>query len=269
MSSINFHTFKGTTKVRGSERAYFGITCAEIAWVIIGPHAAEYGRPSSLLRYTCPPNHFTTNSVGGSFAEAFHIYFRVGDGALLLGERKVSMFTLQLNTALYMGSNPVKLAARLHGQCEIHAYVEGKNRKWLAEIIRQGRNIGFYREDMGWEEVIALLEESDEGPVVTSYSVCESFPNAHVAQYPDVDEDEDAAWYKLSREEQWERALIGLRDSGSGLEMSPDNWDGFCFDDGIDANKFIKQLRALYLPTDVDHAPKLDPSRYVLSALGS
>src|SRR5262249_15916376 len=95
-------------------------------------------------------------------------------------------------------------------------------------------------------------------PVVTSYSVCESFPNSGVANWspppmpegwkPEFwEEDEWAAecaeyrseyyeenahdlWYEVPAEEQWRQAMEGLRaDAASGLEMKPDNWQTFRF----------------------------------------
>lgn len=69
---------------------------------------------------------------------------------------------LAANTALVLGSDAVKMAARIHAQCEIHGYFEGKNRKWAADIVRKGRQAGIFRANMGWEEVIDLLEKGDK-----------------------------------------------------------------------------------------------------------
>ena len=86
-------------------------------------------------------------------------------------------FDLQLNTVLAFGSDPACLFARLDGQCELHAYVEAPHRAWLAAVIEAGRASGLYRVGAGWEDVVALLRSRDDEPVVTSYSVTESFPS--------------------------------------------------------------------------------------------
>jgi hypothetical protein len=46
----------------------------------------------------------------------------------------------------------VRFLARLHGQCEVHGWVAGKNRAWLADIIETGRETAILRDDMGWRE---------------------------------------------------------------------------------------------------------------------
>jgi hypothetical protein len=168
----------------------------------------------------------------------------------LLNKEVLGMFALHLNTAYFMGSDSVKLAARLHGQCELHTYVEGPNRQWLADIIKEGRSFKFYRDEMGWEGVIELLESASDGPVVTSFSVTEQFPNRYIADWnaPTLtDEDgeeyeDDDAWYNLPEEERWQMAMKGLRQERGGLEMKPDNWKEFHFGHGLDANQLISKL---------------------------
>ncbi|GAA4304598.1 hypothetical protein GCM10023178_11830 [Actinomadura luteofluorescens] len=36
----------------------------------------------------------------------------------------------------------MRFLARLHAQCELHGYVEGPNRAWLADVIDQGPAAG-------------------------------------------------------------------------------------------------------------------------------
>ena len=99
-------------------------------------------------------------------------------GYLMVEGQRVDIFGAQLDTAITIGSDQLKFAARLHGQCEIHCYVECKNRKWLASIIEQGLEQHLYRKDKGWESVIKLLRNGCKSPVVMSYSVCDSFPSS-------------------------------------------------------------------------------------------
>lgn len=250
MSRIYFHTIDDCddATVRGSERAHFGIICSDIAWSVVRNLADEWSDRPSILRNAFPVGHYALTS--GKFSESAALHFRVGNEPLILAGEKINMFPLILNTAYFMGSDPVRLGARLHGQCELHAYVEGKNRKWLANIIRQGRKFKFLRDDMGWESVIELLERGDDSPIVTSYSVCEQFPNSHVADYdhPELDDGEldYDAWYDLPHDEQWELAIRGLRESSNGLEIKPDNWNDFYFSNGFDANQLVSKLYELF-----------------------
>ena len=73
----------------------------------------------------------------------------------------------------------------------------------------------------GWLGVAALLENSADapGPVVTSYSVCDSFPDQPRGW---VGEDDD--WYELPFTKQWELAMTAIRLQ-YGLEWKPEQWD--------------------------------------------
>ncbi len=255
MSRIYFHSSDDTAKVRGSERAHFGIYCHDTAWQAVSNLAEEHGNQKSILRNAFPPGHYVLESR--NFAETAGLHFRVGSEPLILDGQKIPMFTLALNTAYYMGSDFVKLAARLHGQCELHAYVEGKNRAWLAGIIQKGRACRFFRDGEGWESVIELLEKSNDSPIVTSFSVSSSFPNPDVAnfEYPEL-EDGDLdwdAWYNVPDSKQWEMGVEGLRQRHGGkLEMKPDDWETFYFGNGFCANQLVSALYELYFEKEVE-----------------
>ncbi len=245
MSRIYFHTQYDGAEVRGSERAHFGHSCGQMTWAMLSGHADEWGEHKSMLRQLLPADHYALRDWPRNAKMAFT---GLTETVFKLGDQEIDAFSLQLNTAYSMGADYVKLAARLHGQCEIHAYVEGPNRAWLADIILAGRASGFYRSDAGWESVVTLLLKSKTQPVVTSYSVCEQFPNAGVAkfEYPIKDGEKDwNAWYRLSQKKRWTMAITELRASRSGLELKPDNWDRFFFRDGINANSLIEKLYAL------------------------
>lgn len=134
-----------------------------------------------------------------------------------------------------------RLIARLHGQCEIHAYVEGEDRDWLAGIIEGALASGLLREgfdttidpNSGWRKVIDLLRSRDDEPVVTSYSVCEGFPNLTLVRQEETWQptrpswEPGEEWYDLPAEEQWATALAALRkkdERGSWLRLQPANW---------------------------------------------
>lgn len=251
MSRIYFHSEHGEGEVYGAERAYMGSLCGDLFVMSLGiDHDHDSPHSPSPLRRILNPGHYaaTLNYTGRQFAQTLSTALHVGmDGPVLIVDGKpIDTFAAALNTAYVMGSDAVKLAARLHGQCELHAYVEGPNRAWLAGIIERGLETAVLRPSMKWEEVAAFLRSRDDCPVVTSYSVCEQFPNARAAGWePPVDEESGEpdwdAWDDIAQAERWQLAMQGLREGGAGLELKPDNWQTFYFGDG--ANGF--QLRRI------------------------
>lgn len=238
MSRIYFHSQHGTSEVRGSERAMAGGLCTDLLRVALRLND-RFMCPDDAARYLTlfPAGHYIHGLTRDERLRASI------DTAVSVGDE---FFTAALNTALDIGSDPVKLMARLHGQCEIHAYVEGPNRAWLADIIDGGRRIGVLRANMGWESVVTLLQSRDDGPVVTSYSVTEQFPNPGVADFhapetDDEDADEYEAWEALPVEERWSLALAGIR-SERGLELKPDVWNDFYFGDGTNGYDLLADV---------------------------
>lgn len=60
------------------------------------------------------------------------------------GFNKVTIFGqplwhLYLNTAMALGGDAIRLATRIHAQCELHCYMEEEDRRWIAEKIRDAR----------------------------------------------------------------------------------------------------------------------------------
>lgn len=241
MSGIYFHSIDGEVRVSGSERAHFGLFCQDLAWNLVGRHAKEYDGHPSPLRGIFPESHYLRSSKDFS-RDARNYFCGRSDEFIFVDGKRISIFYLQLNTALCLGNDFVKLAARIHGQCEIHCYVEGCNRKWLAGIIQDGFDSGFYRDGMGWPDVINLLSAVDDSPVVMSYSVCERFPSALSANV-DGDSERDA-WLELPKIKKWSTAMSGLRKSNSGLELKPDDWNfpNFQFGNGETATWLAEHL---------------------------
>jgi hypothetical protein len=84
---------------------------------------------------------------------------------------RVDQFTLALNTALVVGSDPLRLSARVHGSCEIHGWVDGPNRSWLAHVVEEGLASGVLRrahqtQYENWPGVVALLRSTSRTAVV-------------------------------------------------------------------------------------------------------
>jgi hypothetical protein len=164
-----------------------------------------------------PPSYLFGPQERG--AQSLITALRVGESRLRFGDREVGAWILGLNSLIAYGSDPVILAARLHGQCEIHCYVEGPNRAWLAEIIDRGRACGIYREgdaETSWESVAALLRSRDDEP----------------------------AWCDIPDEEQWRLCLEAIR-SRDGLELRPDEWrwPDYYFEPNVTAHQVAEMMR--------------------------
>jgi len=240
MSYIAFITESGKeVEIRGPERAHMSITINKIfeslvpdepEWIaqivdpdVMGHLITRNNYYQALLKQQSYPD---ANMAKRGILDCFRLYLRAGfdaklrtcfkDNPIYGGElpketQFTSAFELQLNTAKLLGSDPLKLFAKLHGQCEIHCYVEEKNREWLAGIIRDGLRMRLYRPDMNWENLIALLDDvkGAPGPVVSYYSVSDYFP-------PSIDEDGDGEPVY-----DWKLSMKDLRAVGD-LEISPE-----------------------------------------------
>lgn len=175
------------------------------------------------------------------FLDSVRVWARSPESCIFLGGKKRDLFPIKLNTVLRIGNDPLKLLARLDGQCEIHCYVEPENRKWLAQIIQDGLMAGIYRENQGWQSVIDLLLNGHNSPVVTSTDCCDQFPNPEIAQIQSsTGKSEEENWNSIRPKDQWELAMWGLREGKKQLELTPDNWEHFYFSDGWDALKLNK-----------------------------
>ena len=299
MSRIYFHSEHGDAELMGSERAW-------LSWIARGPARAywgldgsnEYERAVEIMEMAerterhdylfnmlekakaekaANDRLWASHQAGGvwpntgyeaqrQFVGAVQTALAVHGFPLRVAGVGLNTSNLELNTALAMGGRPLALAAKIHGWCEIHAWVDGPDRDWLAGIMGAGLESGMYRRGLwhetaagaerkwwsqGWESVIELLRSRDDGPVVMSYSVCDSFPNREAAGWeppfnegwkPDWADDaegmaewdavEDKAeaqretrgdeWYDLPIEQRWDMAMAGLRQNRAWAQISPD-----------------------------------------------
>lgn len=236
MSRLYFHSEHGDAALRGSERAYMGVLCSDLMLASIGDlHFA-----TSWLVPLLPPDSWIARLDEDRRESSLRIWLGgMGSDFIVEGER-IATWLVSLNTALAIGNDVVCLFARLHGQCEIHCWIDGLHRHWLAQLIRTGRATGLMRSEQGWESVADLLDSRTDGPVVCSYSVCDQFPN--FACLPDdhplklrTDNERYEDFYTLSVEESWRVCMAGLRAQGGGLELHPDCWSDFRFESGHSA----------------------------------
>jgi hypothetical protein len=247
MSAIYFHTEEqGQAALAGCERFYaMGLVNGLLA-LSLNLDDPDFDHRPHPVRRLLPPAHYTHAMKGREWNEAVRCALGISlDGDCPLAYRddwRVSPFTAGLNTAMVAGSDPVRLLARLHGQCELHAYVRGTDRHWLARLIDQGVEEGILRTGSGWDNVAMLLRADDASTVVTSYSVTEQFPNPYICdaegtwsppEDPECEEGKDwDAWYDLSLRDRWKHGMAALRKSPN-LQLDPETWATYRFGDGI------------------------------------
>lgn len=259
MSRIYFHSPDvkddgDDVEVRGAERAHLGWLTGSCLITSVGP-LLDYGDRPHWIRKLLGPKHYlnldpSERVLQPRFEQAMEVVLRVGNDDFFFSDgSSMQIYTVGLNTAIAMGGDPLKMAARLHGQCEIHSYVEGKNRGWLADIILRGRSTGVLRADMGWEGVVQLLKKSNQHPIVTSYSVCEGFPNYRlISDSKDWTPQQKDEYNEAPRSEKWDRSMAALRtqstEHGMTQEMFPEDWDDFYFRKPINGFNLYEQVKA-------------------------
>lgn len=237
MSRIYFHTPTDCSELNGPERHYMGMMCSRLMIAAFGAQVEEYHSHDNPL-HNVMTNGYWSNQ--GDLRTTLSVGFPDGP-KFIWGEELISPWYVSLDTALTIGSDTIKLLARIHSQCEVHGYVLGQNRKWLSDIMEKGVNEGTYRKNMGWESVIEMLRKREDEPVVMSYSVCDQFPNRFVAEWED-DCDGDG-WYDLPGDKQWELAYAKLV-KGVGLELKPEDWDDFRFV-GVTAGQLMQKANEI------------------------
>lgn len=234
MSRISFHHAAGpAAELSGAERAHMAGLADALFLASLGPIIDTTAEPSWLWGLLSE-NHFARRHADVANAEYWlRLALRPATtSSVRVAGRDVDLLDTALNTALVAGSDAVKLAARLHGQCELHAWVDGPDRLWLAGVVETGLAAGVFRRslrgcDLGWDAVVDLLLAADDSPVVTSYSVTESFPDVRLAA---IDRTDD--WDSLLFEEQWELSMLGLR-ARRDLQLRPGNWASYFFGEGL------------------------------------
>jgi len=266
MSRVYFHSPEGDAELRGSERAYAGSLTSSIACAAFDLHIERY-RDDQPLKRVLPLESYLQTTDPFRFTEAFRTWLNVGmsDAYFVLGDHRIPSWDVVLNTITVIGNDALKFLARMHAQCEIHGYVEGPDRNWLAGIMRFGLEQKLYRKSAGWQGVIDLLESTDASPVVMSYSVCESFPNSGIAnwipwpegverdysklsdeQRESVDARSDE-WYDLPDDERWRLAMDGLR-AKELLRIQPDGFSDYGYGQGLSAFDVLEYLDGLSNP---------------------
>lgn len=201
MSYIAFDCKEGCVEIGGRERARMGVLVDDIAWVMESrgrPHGNPHDEREARLRYS------------GPFAEEN------------FGER--------LGWLCLIGDDVTKLIAHIHGQCEIHGWLHPDDGEWFAGLIEQASARGLLNDDRPgqygtWSEVADLARRSTT-PLVSSYSVCEGWPDPYAIarERPDLfnptgpaissDDVLDESWAALSDEERGRIADAAIESIG-------------------------------------------------------
>lgn len=234
MSNIQFATRTKEALLIGSERHYMGLICSEVTIPFFAAHANR-----EKLKKLLPPNHYLTISKDLYFEQNFATWVTVGNGSLHLPDgQEVELFATILNTVLVVGNDILRLIARIHGQCEIHAYIEPEEAPWIVSIIRHGLDTHILRDGQGWDSVIDLLESvTTNETVVTSYSVSDDWPSQIVAGRENVIDEDD--WEDLSEDQQWDLALTALKKDRS-LALRREEWETYRFRNGMTAMDIVR-----------------------------
>lgn len=253
MSRINFHSLEKTVEVTGSDRAHFNGLVSEMFAGLLNLRSN-----ADLISPLIPSRHYmyqtSPNSMAlDNWASQIETSISVGMLDLELDGNQLSSYALSLNTAQRYGGDALKLAARIHAQSELHGWVDGPNRAWLATIIEQAPTTIF--RDKAWSEVVKLLRSTAEGEVVMSYSVGDLFPNFsyssnHINWESSMAEEEELEvetleeeWYSKSDEDKWKESMTYLKSVPGKLEIKPDDWVDYTYSHGLDALSLLEIMR--------------------------
>ena len=240
MSYVAFHSPSGRAQVLGSERAFASGLINDMALGLITPR--DQHDVDQLLELI-PAGHYLRQRPQSplllpQWVSRFQMTWSV-ELPLSWGNRRFDAWTCSLNTALALGNDPVRFLARLEAQCEMHCWVDGPDRDWLAGLIEEGRRLGVYRAAAGWEEAVTLLRSRADEPVVLSHSSGEGFPSISASDWeppPLAGQDDELdwdAWYEIPDAEQWEICMAWLRRQPGRLQLTPDGWSEYHFSHGL------------------------------------
>jgi hypothetical protein len=231
MSRIDFQTMGERVVLAGAERYHMRHVCAQMLSIPFNlddpvADASSWQHPVTKLL----PADSYLRRVYGQAQTAYLRTIGAGFDALRLNGEDVPFSDIARNTASQIGGSPMRLLARIDGQCEIYCWVNEEDRSWLSSIIKEGLMTGLYRSAVGWENVIELLDGRSPGPVVCSYSGSRGFPNEVLVGMS------AQRWDRISHKEQWRIGIAKLHQLESGvkygLQLRPDNWHRYIFGAG-------------------------------------
>ena len=246
MGRILFHTKQRTLRGFQGERHFLANYCTELTTSLLPDYVTVDDPIHNVIN---PSSYLTGLRREGRFADFLKTAVSVSSGThdspLIYRGKPVDCFLLRLNTAIQLGGEAMLFAARIHGQSEVYGYIERENRAWFAEWIERLLEMKFLRPLHGWEEITEFFKESDDGPVVMSYSVCRSFPNCVITGFVAEDDTEYVGledYEATPPDECWELGMKAIRDADDArLEIKPG--DRFLFGEGITMLDILDEVR--------------------------
>jgi hypothetical protein len=269
MSRLYFTSPDAETQVSGSEREQMRAVARSVG---IGPlvdalNAWDYdkGKPSNkhlnqANRYVWigPPRRLEGGPPYEHWLRTILSWHNEAVPTLIHDGKPTHHCEVVANTAILLGSDELRLLVRLANQSDIHCFVEGPDRAWMADLLVRACEAGMLRRGFskrwadsgGWDAVVELLRADDREPVVCHYSGTDSFPNPDATTWQpseDVNCGEDGCedgcvhregWYELTHAQQWEMGLEYIRSSPALLRLDPAYWADFRFGDGLTAFDF-------------------------------
>ena len=238
MSSLTFLTADAEASVSGRGHHKFSGLLTDLAWRSIQRIAdpSEVYGPSPLRLAVDLPD-WVAKAKGTEFSRMMRLLVGgAGDEPVNLPGRPAvaSVLDVKVNTVVHNYSAPVALSVRLCAQSQVNAWIDGTDRKWLADLIDQGRGTGYPAEAAdnpylaqnnlfadepsvngsydGWQGVVEMLRCGD-GIVVLSYSTTGGFPSPVWAGREGQDREELHRWWERADiAARWEESERGLRE---------------------------------------------------------
>lgn len=100
------------------------------------------------------------------FKDTYVIYTK-GETA----KQREDRFQTTLNTILLIGSNPMKLIAKIHAQCQMGCYIPLESVSFVCKTIEEGIASGLMLSDrLDWLRISAFLKKATS-PIILSFSV--------------------------------------------------------------------------------------------------
>lgn len=231
MSRVYFHMLDGTVEVHGSERHRAAQLVEGIGAAILSPYVERLGLDRTYER-----------------SGMLRAYLAMADGKLKYGDREFNGWHLLLNTALDTGNEQICFLTKFHAQCEVHAWVAGEHRAWLAGVVERAIENKLVRPEVpgldpsrkfstGWRELVDALRRTAEHPVVMSYSGTEQFPGPQFWRgdeenpVPQDESERAEAFYDHSEVRQWDLCMLAIWN----MQMTPENLCTYGFGDGMSA----------------------------------
>ncbi|MFI6179803.1 hypothetical protein ACIA8R_29960 [Nonomuraea sp. NPDC051191] len=165
MSRLYWHTPTRTAELLGAEYAWLHNLAggsAEAAWaldrtgsldrveLILGWVRAADGDGIADLRKLLAEAkaHPDDAALRQRLVQTLQVRMRLSGLELEVAGVRLNTGNVDLNTVLAVGSDPMRLATKIAGWGSQHAFIEGPDRAWAADLIDQGLAAGPFRKQL-------------------------------------------------------------------------------------------------------------------------